>query len=210
MVIKNSIPIIYEQNKQGVSGYCDVYSRLIYDRILFLREEIDVEVATNLVATLLWLDNISNEEITLYINSPGGTICDGLLSIYDTMQLINSPIKTVCIGEAYSAASIILAAGTPGRRFAYSHGKVMIHSIQVTDFSGPQDELEKESKRVKKINEVLMELTARHTSQPLEKVKRDCVEDKFMTAAEALKYGVIDEIIQPIKNIPELKRRKKA
>lgn len=185
----------------------NVYNKLANQRVLFLAGDITAEIANKLVAYLLLFDNQSSEEITFYINSSGGDIIDGLLPIYDTFQYIKAPIRTICIGQAYSCAAIILAAGTKGRRFAYPNADIMIHTVQVTDISGTQSELEEESKRTKKLNASLMEMIARHTGQSLRKVKRDCQEDRYMTSQEALEYGIIDEVIKPSKEIPELKKK---
>lgn len=192
--------IVYNNGTVG-----DVYSKLIEERIIFLKDEIDAEVATKISATLFWLNSKSGtEEITLYINSPGGTVSDGLFTIYDTLQFIEAPVRTICIGEASSSAAVILAAGSKGLRFAYSSARIMIHNIQVSEMSGSQTEIEKESKRIKELNQTLIQTIARHTGQPLRKVKRDCTHDKYLTAEEAVKYGIIDSIIQPKKEIPPL------
>lgn len=182
----------------------DVYFKLSNDRILFLKEDINSRVATDLVASLVWMDGIDpNQEITLCINSPGGTISDGLLTIYDTIQFIRAPVKTICIGEAYSGAAVILAAGTVGKRYAYPNAEIMIHGVQVSlDMQVKQSELEKESRRTKKLNNILMEIIAKHTGQSVEKVKKDCAEDRYLTAKEAVEYGIIDDIIKPQKRVP--------
>ena len=150
---------ISEKTQRGETFY-DVYSRLAKDRILFLspaygKTSIDGEVATTLTAALLFLDmQNSKKEIQIFINSPGGTVANGLFTIYDTMQYIKSPIKTVCIGQAYSAASLILGAGTKGKRKAYENAEIMIHEVQA-GFSGSAAETERESKRIKRLNSKL-------------------------------------------------------
>lgn len=180
----------------------DIFSSLLKQRILFLSEEIDAAVATSITASLLFLDLSSQDEITLYINSVGGSVSDGLLTIHDTLQYIKSPVKTICIGEAYSSAAVILAAGSKGRRFAFPHAKIMIHNIQVEEMSGTQKEIQEESKRVKELNQVLMSLIANHTKQPLKKIRRDCLKDKYFTPEEAVKYGLIDGIVESFKDLP--------
>lgn len=180
----------------------DIFSSLLKQRILFLSEEIDAAVATSITASLLFLDLSSQDEITLYINSVGGSVSDGLLTIHDTLQYIKSPVKTICIGEAYSSAAVILAAGSKGRRFAFPHAKIMIHNIQVEEMSGTQKEIQEESKRVKELNQVLMSLIANHTKQPLKKIRRDCLKDKYFTPEEAIKYGLIDGIVESFKDLP--------
>ena len=183
----------------------DVFSLLIKERILFLSQEIDGEIATSIAAKLFLLDRQSqDEEITLYINSSGGTIENGLLTIYDTLQFIRAPVKTVCIGEAYSSAAVILAAGTRGRRYAYPSARILIHSVQVDDMSGNQKEIEDESRRIKELNQKLMMIIARHTGQDLNKVRRDCKKDKYFSPDQAIKYGLIDHVIQPFKEIPDI------
>lgn len=177
----------------------DIFSSLIKKRIIFLSEEINATVATSITASLLFLDLKSQKEITLYINSVGGTISDGLLTIHDTLQYIKSPVKTICIGEAYSSAAVILAAGTKGRRFAFPNAKIMIHNLQVEEMSGTQKEIQEEAKRVKELNQVLMTLISNHTKQPLKKVRRDCLKDKYFTPEEGIKYGLIDGIIESSK-----------
>lgn len=193
--------------QSNLINFDDIYAKLAKERILFLCEDIGADIATSLTAHLFWLDSLNSDlDITLCINSHGGSVSDGLLTIYDTMQYIKAPIKTICIGEAYSAAAIILASGTKGKRLAYPNSKIMIHTIQVSDIFGSTSDLEKESKMVKKLNQSLMEIIARYTGQSLKKVKRDCKEDLYMDAQEALDYGIIDEIIIPFKSIPELKK----
>lgn len=205
---KNNGPLICESPEENIvyaNTAGDVYSKLVEERIIFLKDEIDATVATKISATLFWLNSQSQtEEIILYINSPGGTVSDGLFTIYDTLQFIKAPVKTICIGEASSSAAVILAAGSKGRRFAYPSARIMIHNIQVSEMSGSQTEIEKESKRIKELNDNLIQTIARHTGQLLRKVKRDCINDKYLTAEQAVAYGIIDGIIQPNKEIPEL------
>src|SRR5690606_20826539 len=129
------------------------------DRIIFLPEDINVDSATTIAATLLFLDNQDNKkDISLYINCPGGTISDGLFTVYDTMQYIKSPVKTVCIGEAYSAAAVLLASGTKGKRCAFQNADIMIHQVRSLDYGpgGTTEEIMKEAKRFKKVNDKLM------------------------------------------------------
>ena len=186
---------------------CDIFGQLARDRILFLCEDIDVAMSTTLVAHLLWLEKQApDEEIKIYINSAGGTISNGLMTIYDTLQHIKTPIKTICIGEAYSGAAVILASGTKGKRFAYQNSEIMIHAVQVSNISGSQTEVEKESKRLKLLNQSLMELISKHTGQSLTKIKKDCREDKYFTAKEALDYGLIDGIIKSNKKAAARKK----
>lgn len=173
----------------------DIFSELLEKRILFLSGEIDFSLATELTAKLLYLDIKSNEDITMYINSIGGSVSDGLLTIYDVMQKLKSDIKTINIGEAYSSAAIILSAGTKGKRFAFPNSTVMIHSIQIEEVAGTQKEVQDEARRIKKLNKSLMDIIAKHSGQNIKKIKRDCLKDKYLTPEEAIKYGLIDGII---------------
>lgn len=191
-------PVIARENDS--SGSFDVISRLVRNRILFLTDEVEIGVATELVAALLYLDLENPEkEITIYINSQGGDAQNGLLTIYDTMQFIKAPIRTICIGEAYSTAAVLLAAGSKGLRFAAPNAKIMIHSLQLGSLSGTQQEIEDETKQCKKLNDTLMRIISLHSGQTVKKVKRDCLKDKYFTSEEAIKYGLIDGIIAPSK-----------
>ena len=206
---KNINPLIFEKTKDGEVIY-DIYSRLVKDRIIFLAEEVTADTATIISATLLFLDHQNHDkDISLYINSPGGTVHDGLFTIYDTMQFIKAPVKTVCIGEAYSAAAVILCAGEKGKRGAFPNANIMIHQVQIHELDGSGSQIEKESKRIKKLNDKIFTTIARHTGNSVTKVKRDCEEDFFLTSEEALEYGLIDAIVQPQKELPELVSRKK-
>lgn len=183
----------------------NIYSQLIKERILFLSEDIEPTFASWIAANLIWLDLTSNDSITIYINSCGGDVNGGLLTIYDTIQTLKSPIKTICIGEAYSSAAIILSAGTKGFRFAYPNAKIMIHAVSSPEISGTQKEIEAESKRIKQLNDALMKLIAKHTGQKVSRVKRDCLKDKYFGADEAVKYGLVDHIIDSQQKEPTTK-----
>jgi len=194
---------IYEKTKDG-EGVYDIYSKLLQDRIIFLYEEIDTEVASRIIASLLYLNKKSRtREIIVYINSPGGET-EGFLAIYDMFQFISAPIKTICIGEACSAAADLLASGSAGKRLILPNAKVMIHSIQA-DISGSNKEVMEEVTRLKELHSRSIEILARHTRQPFEKVAKDVEHDKWLTAEEALEYGIVDKILQPKKKIPPLK-----
>lgn len=183
----------------------EVFNHLLTQRSLFISQEIDYELATKTCAQLLWLDLCNHEaDITIYINSGGGVVEGGLFTIYDTIQAIQAPVRTINIGEAYSSAAVILSCGTKGKRLAFPNSKMMIHTVQVMDVNGSQAQLQQESKRVKILNERIMELLAIHCGQPLSKIKRDCSEDKYLSPKEALEYGMIDDIIEPAKQLPLL------
>lgn len=187
--------------------YKKIYSNLIKDQILFITSDIEVSLASTICAYLISFSKTNpKKEITLYINSGGGDVISGLITIYDTMQAIPNPITTVCIGEAYSSAAVLLMSGTRGKRLAYPNARIMIHGIQVEMNGFSQDDLEKELKRNKKLNDWLLETIARHTGQTLRKIRKDCKEDKFFTASEAIKYGIIDSIIDPKKEILSLRK----
>lgn len=201
---KNITPMIFEKTRDGEVLY-DIYSRLMKDRIIFLSEEVNSETGTAIAATLLWLDHQSNKDISMYINTPGGTITDGLFTIYDTMQYIKSDVQTVCIGEAYSAGAVLLAAGAPGKRMAFTNSEVMIHEVQ-SGVDGSGSEIERQTERLKRLSNGLFEIVARHTGQTLEKIKADCEDEMYLSAEEALKYGIIDKIVQPNKKLLPLKK----
>jgi ATP-dependent Clp protease protease subunit len=183
----------------------DIFRRLIKDRSIFIYGEIDTEMATRIVAAILFLDmQNSTKDITMYLNCPGAEI-SSFFSIYDVMQSIESPIKTICLGEACSGGAALLVSGCPGKRLAYPHSQIMIHNIQGSELSGSKTEIEEEVKRMEVLNERFIEILARHTGNVLSKVKKDCEKDYYLTAEEAYNYGIVDEIIKPIKNIPKLR-----
>lgn len=200
----NINPVFFERTSDGETFY-DVYARLIKDRIIFLTEEITSENASIIASLLLLLDTENPEEpISFYINSPGGQV-EAFFAIYDMMQLINAPIKTVGIGEAASAAAILLSAGTKGMRYATQNCNVMIHQIQIMGHTeGSGTDVENEAKEIKRIKKRLTETLARHVGKSYRKVHNDCELDKYMSSSEALEYGIIDAIIQPKKLIPDL------
>lgn len=197
---KSLTPMIYEKTRDGEAWY-DVFSRLVKDRIVFLPEEINAEVATTICGTLLYLNNQNHtKDISLYINSPGGTLCDGLFTIYDTMQHIEAPIKTVCVGEASSAAAIILAAGSQGKRLAFENSLIMIHHLQA-GVDGSMSEMKKMTTLYDALNDKVLNILSAHTGQSYEKIKADSKEDKYFSAQEALEYGLIDGIVKKNKQI---------
>ncbi|SKA90107.1 ATP-dependent Clp protease proteolytic subunit ClpP [Caloramator quimbayensis] len=187
------VPIVVEQTNRGERSY-DIYSRLLKDRIVFLGDEVNDVTASLVVAQLLFLEaEDPDKDISLYINSPGGSITAGM-AIYDTMQYIKCDVSTICIGMAASMGAFLLAAGTKGKRFALPNSEIMIHQPlggargQATDVAIHAEHL---LRIKKKLNEILSE----RTGQPLEKIERDTERDNFMTAEEAKAYGLIDEII---------------
>lgn len=178
-------------------GYSETYIKLSKERIVFLNEDVTKQSASELSALLLYYDNEnSEEEISLYINSNGGDAA-GLANIYDVMQMIKSPVKTICIGKCYSAAAVILAAGSPGERYAFKHSKIMIHGIQA-GFPIPGHDMTNSKNYyefLKDNNDNIMKILAKHTKYTLEKVKEDCMRDVWLDAKQALEYGLIDEVL---------------
>lgn len=192
--------------------YDFVYDKLVNERIIFIPDDIDSQSSSAILALFLMLDKKNHEPISVYINSSGGGVESGL-AIYDMMQIIESPIKTVCCGEASSFGAVLLAAGSRGMRYATQNSRIMIHQIQVEGgVEGKGTDIAIEAKEIKFLNKRLTEILACHTGQTYRKVYRDCRNDKYMTAQEAKNYGIIDNIILPTKLIPELKmgKREKA
>ena len=185
---------VIEQTHKGERQY-DIYSRLLKDRIIFLGYPIDDFIANLVVAQLLFLESEDPEkEIALYINSPGGVITAGM-AIYDTMQLISSPVSTIVVGQAASMAAVLAAAGEKGKRFALPHSRILIHQ-PLGGVQGQASDIEIHAKEILSMKEILNGILADHTGQPLDKIKHDTERDYFMNAQEALEYGLIDHIIK--------------
>ena len=188
------VPIVIEKTPLGERAY-DIYSRLLKDRIIFLGEPIDDAVANTLIAQLLFLDADNNkEDIKLYINSPGGSVTSAL-AMYDTMQHVKADVTTICIGQAASAAAVLLASGTKGKRFALPNARVLIHQV-MGGAEGQQKDVEIQAKEMRRIKDQLNYILAKHTGQSVKKIELDTDRDYFMTGEEAKKYGIIDKIIQ--------------
>ncbi|MCI0427713.1 MAG: ATP-dependent Clp endopeptidase proteolytic subunit ClpP [Nitrospiraceae bacterium] len=187
------VPIVIETTNRGERAY-DIYSRLLKDRIIFLGAPIDDIFANLIIAQLLFLEAEDPEkDINLYVNSPGGSVTAGL-GIYDTMQYVKPPINTICLGQAASMGAFLLAAGTKGKRFALPNTRVMIHQ-PMGGFQGQATEIDIHAREILKIRERLNEIMAKHTGQPLERISQDTERDYFMSAEEAKRYGLIDEVI---------------
>ncbi len=192
------IPTVIEQTNRGERAY-DIYSRLLKDRIIMLGTAIDDNVANAIVAQLLFLEAENPErEISLYINSPGGSISAGM-AIYDTMQHINAKVSTICIGMAASMGAFLLTAGEPGKRFALPNSEIMIHQ-PLGGTQGQATDIEIHARRIIKMREKLNQIMAERTGQPLEIIERDTDRDNFMEAAAAKNYGLIDEVLYPKAN----------
>lgn len=193
------VPIVIEQTSRGERSY-DIYSRLLKERIVFLGLPIDDHVASLVVAQLLFLESEDPEkDIYLYINSPGGSVSAGL-AIYDTMQYIRPDVATICVGMAASMAQVLLCAGAKGKRYALPHSRIMMHQ-PIGGTQGPAADIEIYTKEMLRIREELYRIISLHTGQPIEKIRKDADRDKYMTAQEALEYGIIDKILESRKQI---------
>ncbi len=189
----NLIPTVIE--KEGQSERCyDIYSRLLKDRIIILNGEINDSLANSIVAQLLFLDSENHEDISLYINSPGGVITSGM-AIYDTMNFIKSDVSTICIGLAASMAAFILSSGKKGKRYALPNAEVMIHQ-PLGGAQGQATEIKIAAEHILKLKDKLNTLLAKNTNKPLEKIQNDTERDYFLTSDDALEYGLIDKIIE--------------
>ena len=188
------IPYVIEQSPRGERSF-DIYSRLLNERIVFLGEAIDDHVANSVVAQLLHLESVNSEkDISLYINSPGGVITSGL-AIYDTMQFIKPDVSTICIGQCASMASVLLAAGAKGKRYALPNSRIMIHQPS-GGAQGQQTEIEIMAREILYVREQMNGILAKHTGQPIEKIQADTERDNFMSAQEALEYGLVDKVVE--------------
>ena len=189
------IPFVIEQTARGERSY-DIWSRLLKDRIVFLGTVLEEEVANVIIAQLLFLEKDEpDKDIDFYINSPGGSVSAGL-SIYDTMQLIKPDVATICVGQAASMSGVLLSGGAKGKRYCLPHGRVMIHQGSAGVRGSPADIMI----QVKEINqylETLYEILAKHSGQKIEKIRKDCDRDYFMSPEEALEYGIVDKILLP-------------
>ena len=191
------IPYVVEQTSRGERSY-DIYSRLLNDRIIMLHEDVNPASSSVIVAQLLYLESQDPEkDISLYINSPGGSISDGM-AIFDTMQYIKCDVSTICMGMAASMGAFLLSAGTPGKRFALPNSEIMIHQplIGGGGISGQCTDIKIHSDHLVRTRQKLNELLAKHTGQPLEVIERDTERDNYMTAQQAADYGLIDKVIE--------------
>lgn len=187
------IPTVIEKTNYGERSY-DIYSRLLKDRIIFLGTAIDDGVANAIIAQLLFLEQQNpKEDIKIYINSPGGSVSSAL-AIYDTMQYIRCDVQTICVGIAASAAALLLGAGKKGKRFALPNAEVMIHQV-MGGASGQASDVNIHAQHILKTKEKLNAIMAKHTGQKIAKVEKDTDRDYFMSAAEAVKYGIVDKVI---------------
>ena len=189
----NLVPMVVEQTARGERAY-DIYSRLLKDRLVFIVGPVDDLVANLVVAQLLYLESENaNKDIHLYINSPGGAVTSGL-SIYDTMQFVNCDVSTICVGQAASMGALLLAGGTNGKRFALPHSRIMVHQPSA-GFEGQATDIGIHAKEVLELKARLNDIMSTHTGQPVKKVEQDLERDNFMSAEDAITYGIIDTVL---------------
>ena len=188
------IPMVVEQTNRGERAY-DIYSRLLRDNIIFIGTPIDDNVANVVTAQLLFLEaEDSAKDVYLYINSPGGSITAGM-AIYDTIQFVRPDVSTICIGQAASMAALLLAAGTPGKRFTLPNTRVLIHQPSMGGLSGQATDIDIQAKEILRMREITNQLLAKHSGQAVEKISKDVERDFIMNAEQAKAYGIVDEII---------------
>jgi len=188
------IPIVVEKTARGERAY-DIYSRLLKDRIIFIGSLIDDTVANTVIAQMLFLEvQDPKKDIHLYINSPGGIVTAGL-AIYDTMQYVKPDVSTICIGQAASAAALLLAAGTKGKRFALPNANILIHQ-PLGGASGQATDIGIQARQILRLKDRINEILVKHTGQTKKKIEKDTDRDFYMTAQEAKEYGIIDEVIE--------------
>ena len=193
-IIMSLVPVVVEQTSRGERSY-DIYSRLLKDRIIFLSEEVNDVTASLVVAQMLFLEGEDpDKDIQFYINSPGGSITSGM-AIYDTMQYIKCDVSTICVGMAASMGAFLLAAGTPGKRYALPNSEIMIHQ-PLGGMQGQATDIKIHADRIIRIKNTLNEILAQRTGKPLETIQADTERDNFMSAMEAKNYGLIDHVIE--------------
>ncbi|MBN2332601.1 MAG: ATP-dependent Clp endopeptidase proteolytic subunit ClpP [Deltaproteobacteria bacterium] len=188
------VPIVVEQSPKGERAY-DIYSRLLRDRIIFLGTPIDDQVANGIIAQLLFLEaDDPDKDINIYINSPGGVVSAGL-AIYDTMQFVKPDVTTICVGQAASMGALLLAAGSPGKRYALPHSTIMLHQV-MGGVSGQASDVEIHAKEILRLKKALNQILHHHTKKSMRHIQSDTDRDYFMSAEQAKDYGVIDEVIE--------------
>jgi ATP-dependent Clp protease protease subunit len=199
--ILSYMPTVVESSSRGERSF-DIFSRLLRERIIFLGTEIDDEVANAIVAQLLLLDSENSEkDIMVYINSPGGVISAGM-AIYDTMNHIRADVSTICVGEAASMGAFLLSAGTPGKRMALPHARIMIHQ-PLGGAKGQATDIQIQAEEIQRIKKQMNTLMAAHCGKPIEKLEEDTERDYYMSAAEAKEYGLIDKVVLKPDNKPK-------
>lgn len=193
MIVNNLVPIVVEQSARGERAY-DIYSRLLKERVIFLVGTVEDYMANLVVAQLLFLESENpHKDIHLYINSPGGSVSAGL-AIYDTMQFIQPHVSTLCIGQAASMGALLLAGGTQGKRYCLPHSRMMIHQ-PLGGFQGQATDIDIHAREILKVRERLNTILAKHTGQSITTIQTDTERDNFMAAAEAVQYGLVDNVL---------------
>jgi ATP-dependent Clp protease, protease subunit len=192
--IESIVPMVVEQSARGERAY-DLYSRLLKDRVIFLGEPVDDHIANLIVAELLFLEREDpDSDIDVYINSPGGSVSAGL-AIYDTIQCLRCDVATICVGMAASMGAVLLAGGAAGKRYALPNARVMMHQV-TGGYEGTVTDARIRLEEMNRAHETLMEILARHTGKPLEKLRADCDRDYWMSSVEARDYGIVDHIME--------------
>jgi len=195
------VPMVVEQSARGERAY-DIYSRLLKERVIFLVGEIEPYMANLVIAQLLFLESENpDKDISLYINSPGGHVTAGM-AIYDTMQFVKPDVSTLCLGQAASAASLILSAGAKGKRFCLPHSTVMIHQV-LGGYQGQGTDIQIHARETQRVSDQLNTIYARHTGKDIKTIEADTSRDNFMSAAQAVSYGLIDQIIHSRTDVRE-------
>jgi ATP-dependent Clp protease protease subunit len=185
--------MVIEQSSRGERAY-DIYSRLLKDRIIFVGEQVHDDMANIVIAQFLFLESEDpDKDIHMYVNSPGGSVTAGL-AIYDTMQYVRPDVVTICMGQSTSMAALLLAAGTKGKRYCLPHSRIMIHQ-PLGGAQGQATDIDIQAREIMKVREILNQILAKHTGQPLERIKRDTERDFFMSSEEAKEYGIVDKVI---------------
>jgi len=188
------IPMVVEQSARGERAY-DIYSRLLKDRVIFIGDAIDDHLANLIIAELLFLEREDpDSDIDLYINSPGGSVSAGL-AIYDTMQIVKCDVATICVGWAASMGAVLLAGGAKGKRYSLPHARIMLHQV-AGGYQGTFADARIQLEEMNKAHETLMQIISEHTGQPIEKVRKDCDRDYWLSAHEAVEYGLIDKVFE--------------
>jgi ATP-dependent Clp protease protease subunit len=200
----NLVPMVVEQTARGERAY-DIYSRLLKERLIFIVGPVEDQMANLIVAQLLYLESENpDKDIQLYINSPGGSVTSGL-SIYDTMQFVACDISTICIGQAASMGALLLAGGASGKRYALPHSRIMVHQPSA-GFQGQATDIEIHAKEVLELKRRLNEIMAKHTGQTVKQIEKDLERDNFMGGEDAVKYGLIDELLASRTEMPAIKK----
>ena len=198
------IPMVIEQSSRGERAY-DIYSRLLKDRIIFLGTAINHEIANLIIAQLLFLESEDpGKDINFYVNSPGGLVTAGL-AVYDTMQYIKPDITTVCIGQAASMGAVLLAAGTPGKRYSLPNSRILIHQ-PMGGFQGQASDIAIQAKEILRMKDTLNQILVKHTGKDLEKIQTDTDRDFFMSGLEAKEYGIVDHVISSRDDLDDIEK----